>query len=140
MNSGYAGLSTLLHLAAIIARFVYLWLGVIAPATIGIQMYMASLSIIVLTLFGFWFSALGFGVYGLYVFNHNQVSQTKYCNISTCKKKEREHTIQIVKIDDSSKYVVLIFLLIKSKKEYASKKMNLKIFQPWRSSDGHPQK
>ena len=37
-------------------------------------MYMASLSIIILTLFGFWFSALGFGVYGLYVFNHNQVS------------------------------------------------------------------
>ena len=37
-------------------------------------MYVASLSIIILTLFGFWFSALGFGVYGLYVFNHNQVS------------------------------------------------------------------
>ena len=32
---GYAGLSTLLHLAAVIARFVYLWMGVIAPCTIG---------------------------------------------------------------------------------------------------------
>ena len=43
-------------------------------SSLGIEMYVASLSIIILTLFGFWFSALGFGVYGLYVFNHNQVS------------------------------------------------------------------
>jgi len=71
-SAGYALFSTLLHIAAFTARLTYLWKGTIAPSTIGINMYIASLCIIILTIFGFWVSALGFGVYALFVHNHTQ--------------------------------------------------------------------
>lgn len=75
-SAGYAALSTFLHIGAFTARLIYLWLGKIAPSTIGFHMYVASLCIIILTIFGFWVSALGFGVYALFVHNHTQAVGT----------------------------------------------------------------
>lgn len=71
-SAGYSALSIIFHIAAFAARFTFLWMGKIAPYTIGIQMYVTSLCIIVLTMFGFWISALGFGVYALFAHNHTQ--------------------------------------------------------------------
>ena len=77
-----------MEVASLSLLFVYLSMGLWLVVFIlkfpwsalltGVHMYVASLCILILTLFGFWFSALGFGVYSLYVFNHVQV-QAKLC-------------------------------------------------------------